>query len=117
MRAPGSRSAPAGDGHVDLSELKHLRKRQRVIAANPELREREVLKAATLHDLLQALLAKRAVPEQQGAYLVRLAPTVWEQAFSQWIEPGTGKTFESCMADAATELEGALSLCRPPVPG
>src|SRR5262245_31584546 len=89
------------------------RKRQQVIAANPSLREREVLKVMTLHDLLQTLLAKRGVPEQQGAYLVRLALTVYEQAFSQWISPDADETFERCMADAAAELERTLSLYGP----
>ena len=86
------------------------RARQNVIAANPELREREVLKLATLHDLLTALLAKRGVPERQATYLVRLSLTVYEQAFDQWTEPGTGTAFETCMADAAAELEHALAL-------
>lgn len=84
--------------------------RQSVIAANPELREREVLKMATLHDLLTSLLARRGIPERQAAYLVRLAQTVYEQAFAQWIAPGTDMTFEGCMADAAAELDRALTL-------
>lgn len=90
------------------------RKRQRVIAANPELREREVLKGVTLQDLLTALLAARGVPERQATYLVRLALTVYAQAFDQWTDPGAADaTFESCMADAAAELDRALALRMP----
>ncbi len=86
------------------------RTRQNVIAANPELREREVLKVLTLHDQLTALLAKRGVPQRQAAYLVRLSLTVYEQAFDQWTDPDTDITFEICMADAAAELQRALAL-------
>ncbi|MCQ8189579.1 TetR family transcriptional regulator [Streptomyces rugosispiralis] len=84
-------------------------RRQSVIAANPELREREVLKMATLHDLLTSLLVKRGIPERQAVYLVRLAQTVYEQAFARWIDPGTDRTFEGCMVDAAAELDRALA--------
>lgn len=92
------------------------RTRRSIISANPELREREVLKVAMLDDLLRALLAERGVPEQQAAYLVRLALTVYEQAFDRWAAPATGTTFESCMVDAAAGLERALMLCRPAIP-
>lgn len=84
-----------------------------VIAANPELREREVLKVATLEDLLCGVLAERGVPERQTAYLVRLALTVYEQAFAQWIAPGARATFERCVADADAELQRALSARSP----
>lgn len=84
-------------------------RRQSVIAANPELREREVLKVAVLEDVLRDLLAERGVPPRQAAYLVRLALTVYEQAFTQWMEPGARATFERCVADADAELQRALS--------
>ncbi|MFI6346133.1 TetR/AcrR family transcriptional regulator [Streptomyces sp. NPDC050560] len=103
-------TALARSGRLFPEDRGLARKRQNVIAANPELREREVLKVARLDDLLRALLAKRGVPEPQAAYLVRLALTVYEQGFDRWTEPHTTTSFKECMADAAGELDRALRL-------
>ncbi|MDT0413643.1 MULTISPECIES: TetR family transcriptional regulator [Streptomyces] len=85
------------------------RTRHRVVTANPELREREVLKTATLDDLLRDLLTARGTPPRQAAYLVRLALTMYEQAFTHWLTPADPEPdFTECVATAVGDLERVL---------
>ncbi len=102
--------ALARSGRLFPSDRDLARRRRAVIAANAELREREVLKVAQLDGLLTSLLVERGVLEQHATYLARLALTVYGQAFDHWLEPGAEHTFRECMAGAAAELERAL-LC------
>lgn len=99
-------AALTASGRLFPEDRALARKRQQVIAADPELHERAVLKLATLRDLLAA----RGIPPHQAVHLVRLALTVYEQAFTRWIAPGSDAAFGTCMSDAAADLDRALSL-------
>lgn len=102
-------AALTASGRLFPEDRALARKRQQVIAADLELREREVLKLATLRDLLRDLLAARGIPPHQAVHLVRLALTVYEQAFTRWIAPGSDAAFGTCMSHAAADLDRALS--------
>jgi AcrR family transcriptional regulator len=76
------------------------RQRQAVIAANPELQERELIKLATLAAAAAAALRQRGVPGQAASLAAEAGVTVFKIAFERWVgetgEPdGTSEPGES----------------------
>jgi AcrR family transcriptional regulator len=65
------------------------RARQDVIVANAELRERELIKMATLADGLAAALRRRGVADIDAALAAEAGIAVFRIAFERWVsEPG-----------------------------
>lgn len=60
------------------------RRRAALIAANPELRERELIKLATYADALAAALRSRGVGDTAAALAAELAVAVFRIAFERW---------------------------------
>jgi len=79
----------------------HVRRRQRVISANPELRERELIKLAAFGDALAAALRSRGVAEPAAALSAEMAMSVFRLGVERWsADPGR--------ADLETVVLGAL---------
>ncbi len=94
------------------------RRRQTVIAANPALQERELLKLARLSTTLTEALRERGVAEPTATIAADAAVAVFSSAFARWIAPGEERSFAELVRDslrALTELAGAPS--RPAAPG
>ena len=72
-------TAMLGEGRRDLSRL-----RQTVIAANPELRERELAKLADYAAAVSAALRQRGVGEPQATLAADAGMTVLRIALEQW---------------------------------
>lgn len=75
------------------------RRRQDVIAANPPLRERELLKMAALATAVAEALRARGVREPAATLAAESGITVFEVAFLQWISDGEKRSL------AEVELE------------
>jgi len=91
----------------------HSRLRQTVIAANPELRERELLKMASLATALAAALRGRGVPEPAATLAAESGVLVFRLSFEQWLAT------ERSLLDIERELFrqfGALTAGRAPEP-
>ena len=70
--------------------------RQTVIAANPELQERELIKLASLASALAAGLRDRGVGEPDASLAAEAGIAVLRVAFERWIsEPGPGQGEQS----------------------
>jgi len=63
-------------------ELLHIR--ARVISANPELRERELIKMESIVAMFQAALRDRGVDEATARVATDLAVTIWRAAGQRW---------------------------------
>lgn len=63
----------------------HARRRQAVIAANPGLQERELLKLATLVAAMTEALHRRGVPEHTASLAAETGIAVFKIAFARWI--------------------------------
>jgi AcrR family transcriptional regulator len=63
----------------------HARRRQAVIVANAELRERELIKLATLAATLADGLRRRGVPEPAASLTAEAGIAVFKVAFERWI--------------------------------
>ncbi|GGT86846.1 TetR/AcrR family transcriptional regulator [Actinomadura citrea] len=66
----------------------HARRRQAVIDANAELRERELIKLATLATTLAEALRRRGVPDPAAALSAEAGIAVFKVAFERWLRDG-----------------------------
>ena len=76
---------------AELQErLEFARRRAAVIAANPELQERELVKLATIAQALAGALRERGVPEPAASLSAETGIAVFRIAFERWVaDPGT----------------------------
>jgi AcrR family transcriptional regulator len=70
-------------------DRQHSSQRQSVINANPELRERELIKMAALAGALAGGLRRRGVPEPDASLAAEAGIVVFRVAFETWVG-GTG---------------------------
>ncbi|GAQ53493.1 TetR family transcriptional regulator [Streptomyces acidiscabies] len=88
----------------DFPEVRrsYARRRQAVIDAHPELRERELIKLADFSAALCAVLRERGVPGREAALGAEAGTAVFKVAFARWIEeddgPGLGPLMHETMA-------------------
>jgi AcrR family transcriptional regulator len=67
----------------------HARQRQAIINANPELRERELIKLATRASAIAATLRQRGVSDPAASLTAEAGIAVFKVAFERWVsEPG-----------------------------
>jgi len=74
------------DDYFDEQRRPFARLRQAVIAANPHLHERELIKLATLSAALAHALRARGVREPDASLAAEAGIAVFRVAFSQWVE-------------------------------
>ena len=72
-------------------DLEHSRRRQTVIDANAELKERELAKLASWSHLLAGGLRRRGVGEPAASLAAETGVAVFRVAFDQWLA-GSGET-------------------------
>src|SRR5207244_8390576 len=82
----------------------HAVRRSRIIAANPSLQERELLKLAAMADATGKALRERGVTEPTASLAAHSAVTVFHVAFTHWISADQPPDFAGCIADAAAAL-------------
>jgi AcrR family transcriptional regulator len=80
--------------------------RQRVINANPGLRERELIKMAGLSAAIAATLRERGVAEPAASLTAESGISVFHVAFRRWIDPDNTRAF----GDIITESLAALTM-------
>lgn len=84
MDAVAAALMKAGD-FFDDERRPFARLRSSVIAANPNLRERELIKLATLSEALTRALRKRGVKEPDASLAAEAGIAVFRIAFAQWV--------------------------------
>jgi AcrR family transcriptional regulator len=66
-----------------------VRVRDAIVSANPELRERELIKLAALGAAVAGALRERGIPEPAASLAAETGVAVFKVAFARWIsEPG-----------------------------
>lgn len=84
-----------------------VRRRQKVIAANPELQERELVKMASLTAALTDALCRRGVDESTAALAAEAGIAVFRVAFKRWVE-GAGKELSDLIGEDLEELKNVI---------
>ncbi len=91
-------------GGVLEERREFARHRSAVIAANPELRERELMKLAAYGAALAGVLRARGVSEPAAVLAAELAMAVFRIAFERWAESDGGDSLEQFVDAALGEL-------------
>jgi hypothetical protein len=99
--ARGGRAALAPRFH-EIRE--HALRRAAIVAANPSLQERELLKLAAMAEGTASALRRRGSDEQTAILAAHSAVTVFHVAFRRWIDAGATPDFADCVAAAAAAL-------------
>jgi AcrR family transcriptional regulator len=114
----GVAGAPPGDGPLDavagglaaaatmLGESRRdlARQRQAVIAANPELRERELAKLADYAVTVADALHHRGVAEPNASLAAETGMTVFRVAMERWTSADDDRDLADVMLEAMAEL-------------
>lgn len=82
----------------------YARRRAAVIAANPSLRERELLKLATLAGGAAETLRQRGVADPTAALAAEVGVTVFRVGFERWIGDETTGDLAHCIREALDHI-------------
>jgi AcrR family transcriptional regulator len=106
-------------GELFEGRREHARRRQAVIAANPGLQERELIKLASLAALIAESLGRRGVGEPAARLTAETGIAVFKVAFDRWIS-ATGDCdagLAEVIGDSLNELKvlaaGATKIAMP----
>jgi AcrR family transcriptional regulator len=105
MDAVGDALQAVGGFFEDRRE--HSRKRQAVIAANPSLQERELIKLASLSTAIAAALRSRGVSDPAAMLTAEAGVAVFKIAFERWVEQSNGRSLSELFQDTLEELRAA----------
>jgi AcrR family transcriptional regulator len=86
-------------------------RRSAVIAANPELREREALKGLGLTAAMIDALERRGVPDLTARVAAELGALAWKLAYERWSGTTNDDEFGELARRALTEVQAASALC------
>ena len=89
-------------------------RRQAVIAAHPELREREALKGLGLTASMIEALERRGVPDLTARVVAELCGIAWKIAYERWSDPANHDEFGELARRTLAEVQAvAESQSRP----
>lgn len=103
--------AAALDAAADMLGERHsfAKKRQAVIAANAELRERELIKMATLSQALADGLRNRGVPDPEAGLAAETGVAVFRIAFESWVNGTPRRDLSDVMSESMTQLRAVVA--------
>jgi AcrR family transcriptional regulator len=95
---------------ASLEERRDLaRQRQAVIAANPELQERELLKLGFLASAMAEALRRRGVAEPAASLTAEAAMAVFKVAFGRWIDDANERTLSQLIRESLDQLKAVTA--------
>jgi AcrR family transcriptional regulator len=80
------------------------RQRQSIIAANPELQERELIKFASLGVALADTLRGRGVPDSTASLAAETGLAVFKTAFERWLDEPGDRDFPALIHESLEQL-------------
>ncbi|HWI70308.1 MAG TPA: TetR family transcriptional regulator, partial [Baekduia sp.] len=83
--------------------------RRQIIAANPELQERELIKLARLAGAVADALRRRGVRDPAAILTAEAAITVFRVAFQRWVDPANDQDFQHIMRASLDELRAVTA--------
>jgi AcrR family transcriptional regulator len=98
------------------SRRSYARKRRAVIAAHAELRERELIKLATLATAIAAMLRKRGLGAPAAALVAETGIAILKNAFDRWAEDTREQEFTVYVRAAVAALQAATTDMAAPPP-
>ena len=86
-----------------------VRRRQAIIAAHPELRERELIKLATVAAAVAGTLRRRGVGEPSASLTAEAGMAVFKIAFEHWIADPAGPGLDQLIHESLAELKAVAT--------
>ena len=106
-------AAALGAAEAVFPERRELsRQRGRIIAANAELRERELSKLEALSTALAGALRRRGVNDPAAGLAADAGIAVFRTAFADWLEETDGRSFHELVQDTLGELRAVTASSR-----
>jgi AcrR family transcriptional regulator len=87
----------------------HARARQAIIATNPELQERELIKLATLASAMAEALRQRGVSEPGASLTAEAGIAVFKVAFERWVGRTGRPDLPECIRESLDQLKAVTS--------
>ncbi|MFG1811412.1 TetR family transcriptional regulator [Streptomyces sp. NPDC049040] len=87
----------------------HSLRRQSVIAANPELQERELIKLARLSAATAGALRARGVPEPAASLAAEAGTAVFRIAFERWVDGPQDEDLTQLIRGSLAELKAVTA--------
>jgi hypothetical protein len=85
------------------------RQRRAIIAANPELQERELIKLAAWATALADVLRRRGVPDPAAALAAETGIAVFRIAWERWTDEGNQRDFSQLINESFDELKAVTA--------
>ena len=92
-----------------LPDVEVARRRQRIIAANPELQERELIKLASLSAALAGALRGRGVPEPAASLTAEIGIAIFRIAFERWVDESNRRDLSALMRESLDEVKAVTA--------
>ena len=102
-------AALEGTGVLFAERREGARQRQAVIAANAELRERELIKMASLASALAGALRRRGVTEPAASLAAEAGIAVFRLAFERWINDTSQADLPQFIRESLDELKAVTA--------
>jgi len=96
-------------GVFSLEQREHARQRHGVIAANAELRERELIKMASYSAALADALRKRGVGEPAASLTAEIGIAVVRIAFERWLDEANDRDYRELLRESLHELRAVTA--------
>jgi AcrR family transcriptional regulator len=99
------------DAMAELFADRHpfARMRAQIIAAHPELQERELIKLQALAGAIAAALRERGIPPSASDLAAQAGVTVFHVAFARWVEQDDPDAFGRLMDESLQELQSVTA--------
>ena len=109
--APLDAVAAALEATGDLFQERrdYARQRQAVIAANAELRERELIKLASLASAMAGVLRQRGVTDRAASLAAEAGIAVFRIAFERWTKEASQADLPRCIRESLEELRAVTA--------
>jgi AcrR family transcriptional regulator len=85
------------------------RMRQAIIAASPELQERELIKFASLSSALADTLRRRGLTDPAASLTAELATAVFRVAFERWIDEDNDEDFPQLIRESLDQVRAVAA--------
>jgi AcrR family transcriptional regulator len=104
-------------GEMFAARQEFARRRQAIIAANPELQERELIKLSSMAEAIAAALRSRGVSELAASLAAQTAMTIFRVAFERWADQPDPNALPRLIYEALEELQGLTTAAPAPLTG
>jgi AcrR family transcriptional regulator len=84
-------------------------RRQQVIASNPELQERELIKLASLAEAVAEALRGRGVGDPTAILIAEAGVTVFRVAFERWVDRANEEDLQQLIRESLDQLRAATA--------